>query len=92
MTMVGIRELKTHLSAYLKRVERGESVAISMHGKQVATIIPRPKNRTESKLWELVRKGAVSWSGGKPTGLKNLIPSRGKPASEMIIEDREDRF
>jgi len=91
MTMVGIRELKAHLSAYLKRVEQGESVVISMHGKQVATIIPSAKKKTETKLWELVRKGKVSWSGGKPTGLKNPIPSRGKPASRMIIEDREDR-
>ncbi len=89
--MVGIRELKAHLSAYLKRVERGESVAITIHGKQVGTIIPGPKNQTEG-LWEMVKKGKVSWSGGKPTGLKNLIPSRGKSASEMIIEDREDRF
>jgi prevent-host-death family protein len=91
MTMVGIRELKAHLSAYLKRVERGESVAISMHGKQVGTIIPHPKNATETGLWKLVERGIVSWSGGKPTGLKNPIPTRGKPMSEMIMEDREDR-
>ena len=91
MTMVGIRELKAHLSEYLRRVKKGESLAITEHGKSIALLAPSA-NPTHSKLWGLVAEGKLDWSGGKPIGLKNRIPSRGKPASEMIIEDREDRL
>jgi antitoxin (DNA-binding transcriptional repressor) of toxin-antitoxin stability system len=76
----------------LKRVKRGESLSITEHGTPVATLSPAPVRAGQSKVWQLVQEGKLYWSGGKPTGLKNRIPTRGKPASEMIIEDREDRL
>jgi len=91
MTMVGIRELKAHLSAYLRRVKKGESLAITERGKSIALLAPSG-NPTVSKLWTLVAEGKLHWTGGKPIGLKNRIPSRGKSASRMIIQDREDRM
>lgn len=40
MTSVGAFEAKTHLSALLDRVERGEEVTITRHGKAVARLVP----------------------------------------------------
>jgi prevent-host-death family protein len=40
MVTVGTFEAKTHLSALLERVERGEEITITKHGKAVARLVP----------------------------------------------------
>jgi prevent-host-death family protein len=40
MRTVGTFEAKTHLSALLERVERGEEITITKHGKAVARLVP----------------------------------------------------
>lgn len=40
MTSTGIRELKDHLSRYIRRIEAGERVAITAHGRVVAELVP----------------------------------------------------
>jgi len=40
MTSVGLFEAKTHLSALLKRVKRGERITITTHGIPTAVLIP----------------------------------------------------
>jgi prevent-host-death family protein len=40
MTEVGILEAKTHLSRLIERVEKGEEVVITRHGKPVARLQP----------------------------------------------------
>ncbi|TVR84955.1 MAG: type II toxin-antitoxin system Phd/YefM family antitoxin [Rhodospirillales bacterium] len=40
MITVGSFEAKTHLSALLERVQRGEEVVITRHGKAVARLVP----------------------------------------------------
>jgi prevent-host-death family protein len=40
MKTVGTFEAKTHLSALLERVERGEEITITRHGKAVARLVP----------------------------------------------------
>ena len=40
MRTIGIFEAKTHLSALLDRVERGEGGTITRHGKAVARLVP----------------------------------------------------
>lgn len=40
MTTVGTFEAKTHLSALLERVERGEEITITKHGRAVARLVP----------------------------------------------------
>ena len=37
---VGVRDLKTHLSAYLERVRSGETVIVTTRGKPVARLAP----------------------------------------------------
>ena len=40
MKTVGTFEAKTHLSALLEQVERGEEITITRHGKAVARLVP----------------------------------------------------
>ena len=40
MITVGAFEAKTHLSALLERVSRGEEVVITKHGRPVARLVP----------------------------------------------------
>ena len=39
-SMVGAFEAKTHLSELLARVEAGETIAITKHGRPIARLIP----------------------------------------------------
>jgi len=40
MESVGSYEAKTHLPRLLERVERGESITITRHGKPIARLVP----------------------------------------------------
>ena len=39
---VGVRELRRDLSGYLRRVEEGESFAVTSRGREVALLAPAP--------------------------------------------------
>ena len=40
MAATGIRELKDNLSRYIRRVEAGERIAVTAHGRVVAELVP----------------------------------------------------
>jgi prevent-host-death family protein len=42
VTSVTVHEAKTHLSALLARIERGERIVICRHGKAIAVLTPVP--------------------------------------------------
>jgi prevent-host-death family protein len=69
---VGIRELKTHLSSHLAKVQKGHTIIITSHGKAIARLTP-----TREELMDRVRAlqaaGLISWSGKKPK-LANPLP------------------
>ncbi len=43
MTSINITELRQHLPEYLKQVQAGEEVVITVHGKAIARIVPDHK-------------------------------------------------
>ena len=88
METVGIRELKEHLSRYLKRVRSGESIIITDRKKEIAVMIPRGKEPLEDEIYRLVRNGVIDWAGGKPRGMSTRIISKGDSVSKAVIEDR----
>jgi prevent-host-death family protein len=85
---VGVRDLKAHLSEHLKRVRRGARLAVTDRGRVVARLIPAEDTAKPAWALRLVAEGVVHWAGGKPAGLTPRVKSRGKPTSEMVIEDR----
>lgn len=59
---IGIYEAKNKLSEILDRVEAGETIAITRHGKQVALLTPIHQDRSSShqaiERLRQVRKGS----------------------------------
>jgi prevent-host-death family protein len=88
MSNIGVRELKAQLSQQLKRVQRGSRLTITDRGTPIAVLSPVEPQANEAWAWRLVAEGKASWSGGKPRGLHPPVPGRGKPTSQMVIEDR----
>ena len=88
MAQVGIRELKNKLSLYLRRVERGERIEVTNRGEVIALLIPAKEGKVEKELLALVEEGIATWNGGKPKGASRPVEGRGRPLSELIVEDR----
>lgn len=84
---VSIRELKAHLSQYLRRAQAGQSLEITSHRKTVARIIGVAATADEG-LARLLAGGAATWSGGKPSGASLRLNAKGMPVSQMVLEDR----
>ena len=57
MAAVGAYEAKTHLAELLDRVERGERILITRHGRAVAQLVPAPgaPERTVDEAIEGIR-------------------------------------
>jgi len=88
METVGIRELKTHLSHHLKRVQRGERLLVTERGRSIATISPVDPPADVDWAHHLVADGRAHWNGGKPTGAKRPAKIMGTTVSSIVLEDR----
>lgn len=85
----GIRELKAHLSAYLREVKAGETVVVTDRGNPVARIVPvgRP---VEERLGDLLDAGLVEWNEEAPEKLEPVARARGRrTVADLLLEDRE---
>jgi prevent-host-death family protein len=68
MLVVGLRQLKLHLSEYVGRVRKGEEVVVTLRGKPVASLVPFPRVGPPRSLEPLVANG--TWRDkGRPTAL-----------------------
>lgn len=85
MVSAGVKELKAKLSSYLDKVQKGQQVIITEHGREVAMITPISKERMAIR--SLIEAGHAHWGGGKPKGLSGIKIKR-KPLSETILEER----
>jgi prevent-host-death family protein len=92
MTSVGIRALKDNLSRYIRRIEAGERIAITAHGRVVAKLVPpRAQTRgTPSRFDELVASGVIRppLEDGDPTEGWPDIRLPAGTAAELIDGDR----
>ena len=91
MTSVGIKELKDRLSEYIAKVKQGEEVVVTERGRPVARIVQEGSvaQRARDMLAPLVRSGLVRPPQGRRVRRKHkAVKVSGKPASQMIIEDR----
>ena len=61
MTSAGIRELKDNLSRYIRRIEAGERIAITAHGRVVAELVPpgSESRRDRKPFDDLVASGII---------------------------------
>ena len=86
---VGVRELKTRLSEYLRQVKAGRTIVITEHGKTVGRIVPASSSLDE-RLHTMVKAGLAQWNGKKLKPVKPVAKTRGpRTVSDLLIEDRE---
>lgn len=87
-TTVGIRELKSRLSEYLRRVKAGETIIITDHGQTVGRIVPAAAPLDE-RLQSLVAAGLAEWNGQRPPSASpTASPRGGRTVADLLIEDR----
>ena len=81
-----MRELKAHLSEYIRQVTAGETVTINIHNRPVAQIVPIQRQTT---LDDLAAQPGISWNGGKVAGLARgeTLPV-GVSLADWVAEDR----
>jgi len=88
MTKVGVRQLKNQLSHFLTRVKKGEVLAVTQRGREIAILSPVPSVTVAKELAEMVTSGLAEWKGGKPAGAAQPERVHGRRISSLIIEDR----
>ena len=90
VTVIGVRELRAHLSACLRRVARGETVVIGDRRRHpIARLTPIERDQDLEWLESLAERGIVR----RPTTALTLpkrikLKGQGKLGSEMLLEDR----
>lgn len=92
MASTGIRELKDNLSRYIRRIEAGERIAITAHGRVVAELVPPGPDRKggPGRFDELVASGVIRppLESGDPTEDWPNIRLPPGTAAELIDADR----
>lgn len=77
MITVGSFDAKTHLSSLLDKVEAGEEVVITRHGRPIARLVPEARARDVKgdellaemkRLREGVTLGGLSWKALRDEG------------------------
>jgi len=91
---VGIRELKTHLSRYVKEVKDGDVILVSERGKIIARIVPVETSSERARLQNLLLKLSAEGQIILPMSKKTAsFPARrkkvkGTPFSDAVLEGR----
>jgi prevent-host-death family protein len=93
MTKVSTRTLKDQLSSYLHRAESGEQIIVLRSGRPVAALVSLESMAASdepSRLNVLAHQGLIKLPGDEATGSRAApgVPSRGKSAASMVLEDR----
>ena len=91
---VSVRELKNHLSEYLRRASAGEEILVTSRNRPLARLVPVTQPRTGSEQEALAELQALPWvspgDGHAPRGLGSPVHIRPgeKGLSDIVSEDR----
>ena len=88
---VSVRDLKTHLSEWLGRVQAGEEVEVTSHRKPIAriTALKPAASAPTSPLQQAIDAGLICWNGQNPVIPPPVMLNDGGPLmSDIVIEDR----
>ena len=83
MKTTGIRELKTHLSSYLREVERGEIVLVTDRGRVVAELRPPGAGERAASPGELRRRRLVDRALLRPAAAPGSMDFGDAPAVRL---------
>ncbi len=92
MSRVGIRELKSQLTRYLRQTKLGDEIVVTERGNPIAVIQPiragKRSARLETRLAALAAQGLISLPTAKPKARVRRVKVRGAPISRRILADR----
>jgi prevent-host-death family protein len=87
-TRVGVRELKSRLSHYLRLTKAGESVIITERGQPIGRIVPEQQPLSE-RLAALTATGLAQWNGLPLPPARPVARTRGdQTVADLLVEDR----
>lgn len=92
MTSLGIRELRDHLSRYVRRIEAGERIAVTAHGRVVAELGPPMRSgrrRGRTRYDELVATGLARPPVERGDPLENWPDLRLPPGTVTALIDSD---
>lgn len=95
MEQIGVRELRQHASKYLARVEAGEEIEVTNHGKLVARLVP--VSDKERRYRELIDQGLLK-PAKRPFDLEKITAMRKrrtpkpgeKSLTQILMEMRDE--
>lgn len=87
---IGVRELRRDLSRYLRRVERGESFAVTSRGRAIAVLGPTPERR--DPLARLILERHATPARLDVLEIEPLELPGGPRISELLDDVRADRL
>jgi prevent-host-death family protein len=92
MKTVEIRELKKHLSTYLRLVRNGEPIAVADRGQPIAELWPPSEAAKYPLLYDLARKGTVRLGGPNDPALYPAMELALKwdEIAQLLDEERGD--
>jgi antitoxin (DNA-binding transcriptional repressor) of toxin-antitoxin stability system len=91
----GIRELRDNLSRYIRRVESGERIAVTAHGRVVAELVPPGQASSpgvQGRLAALVASGAIRPPSdpGTPIEWPDIRLPKGTASALIDLDRGED--
>ena len=88
--IAAVRDLKDHLSAYLRRVQAGERIIVTDHDRPVAELVPlsNAKLTPRQRLSQLERDGEVTAPRRGGFVRVKATRTRGRSVSSTLLEDR----
>ena len=87
MERVGIRDLKQHASAVIRRVSAGEEIEVTDRGRPVARIVPI---RQGDDYERLIAEGEISVGTGRWRDHEPLPALPGRSLSQTLAELRDE--
>jgi len=85
MMQTSIRDLKNHLSQYLRRAQRGEEIVVTSHNRPVAKLIPASSEEAGTQL------SRHAWLQELDKLREDLaMAANGKPMSQLVVEMRDE--
>ena len=91
---LGLREANQHFSKAIKAVRAGKEVILTERGQPIAIIKPikEEEHEQDAVLKRMADEGLITLPSRKgPLPRFEPIRIKGRPLSQTIIEDRDDR-
>ena len=92
---LGLREANQQFSKAIKAVRAGKEVVLTERGQPIAVIKPiTEKDARDAAMQAMVDEGLLrpaARKGPTPTPRWRPVKVKGKPLSQTVIDDRQDR-